>query len=116
MTKYFSSILMLALCSNTYSDCVQMLDHQLDRPIVETQNGMVGWSAKLKNNCDDIVDVYLTIHFNNEDEESLYSIQAIKSLGHQEEKDITKNAYIPSRVVDQAVDLEVKMKERKRLK
>lgn len=103
------------VAASAWCDCVQMSDHGLTS-IDKDKRGMatVAWHGKFQNQCDDYVDVYITVDIIDADGDTLYSIRTIEALEYQEQVDIENDVYIPARVVPLAEDINISMKERKR--
>lgn len=115
MRKLPLTIALLLLPLTAWPECVQISDAKLqpgdagERPLSAVTP--LKWQATFRNTCDQYVDVSLAVDLIDKRGETVYTLNAAESFDYQEEMQIEKEAYVPSRIAEQAVDVEMNKEE-----
>lgn len=115
MRKLFYISVLTVMPLVAWPDCVQISDHGLDS-VDQDEYGraMASWHGEFHNQCDNTVDVYISVDLLDDDGSTLYTIRTIEALEHREQVSIEDSVYVPGRVVAAATDIKINMEERKR--
>lgn len=108
-------VLMLSTAAQyATAQCVEVEDRDFSLSTNDIGSAVVEWEAQLNNRCRKTLDADLTIQLLDRNAEPVYELLDKATLEMEENRQVKKEVYVPSRIVDQVEGMSIEVQERER--
>lgn len=104
----------LLFSSLAFAQCIEVQDRDFELSTNNIGSAVVAWKAELKNSCRKTMDADLTIQLLDENAQPVYEMLDKATFDLEEQREVSKEVYVPSRIVDQVEDMAIRVVERER--
>lgn len=113
----FKSIGVLLLWSGaqvSMAQCIEVEGRDFALSTNDIGSAVVRWEAQLNNRCRKTLDADLTIELLDGNAQPVYELLDKTTLEVEENRQVEKEVYVPSRIVDQVKGISIRVEERER--
>jgi hypothetical protein len=114
MKRLTVGALLLSAALKLSAECIQVNHQDFELFTNDIGSAVVQWKAELKNQCRKTLDADLRIELLNSRAEPVYELLDKTTLGVEENRQLEKEVYVPSRIVGKVADFAIHIEERER--
>ncbi|HDP89445.1 MAG TPA: hypothetical protein ENN42_05735 [Thioalkalivibrio sp.] len=109
------ALLFLSLASATAAgQCLEVKDPRIDPDRTDTDSSALAWAARIENTCDRAYDADITVHFTNEEDESIYEVRKLITVERRGATEAGARQYLPAIYMSDITGIDIDIEERKR--
>jgi hypothetical protein len=110
MNRLAVIIFLVIAARSVNADCLEISGQEFEPSNTEFGAMEIQWKARIENHCNAAFDANLTIHFRDEQGESVYKVSGWTSLNGHESQNLGRRVYIPSRYYETITEVDVRAK------
>lgn len=96
------------------AQCLEVREKQIDEDRSDTSAAALAWRANIENACERAYDADLTVHFTNDQGESVYEVRKLITIERETVTEAGDRQYLPTIYLSEIEGIAIDIVERKR--